>query len=92
MPLHLTPPPTVPPNEAALLAEIAARRAWKQGVLGAMNVAVWLLAVRMILLLAVVGAVILTWYALTAPDPFRLGAVALYTVTVVVPLVWLARR
>ena len=81
-----------PQTQAAILTELAARASWKQGVMGAMNVATRILAVRMILLLAVLGAVILTWLALLTADPVRLGAVALYTITVVMPLVWLSSR
>lgn len=72
--------------------EYVARSAWKQSVLGTLNVAFLVLAVRLILLLAVLGAVALTWLALAAPDPLRMAAVGLYTVTVVIPLIWLSAR
>jgi len=98
---HVSDPPSVPPTaapplptqaQAALAQEIANRASWQRGVIGAMNVAVAILAARMILLLAVIGAIALTWDALQAADPLRLGAVAGYAVTVVCPLVWLSSR
>lgn len=58
--------------------------------MGALNVLIALLAVRLILLVAVSGAVWLTWLALQQPDPYRLGALAVYALVVVVPLVWLS--
>jgi hypothetical protein len=59
-------------------------------MMGALNVLIALLAVRLILLVAVSGAVWLTWLALQQPDPYRLGALAVYALVVVVPLVWLS--
>ena len=61
-------------------------------MIGGLNVAAAILAVRSILLMSVLGSVGLTVMAVMAPDPIRLGAVALYTVTVVLPLVWLGSR
>ena len=66
--------------------------AWKAGVLGALNLAARVLAVRLILLLATIGAAGLTWMALAEHDPLRLIAVGIYTLTVVVPLIWLSSR
>lgn len=98
------PPPTPPTLTQAAMTqrttqpdvnlpkEYVARSAWKQSVLGTLNVAFLVLAVRLILLLAVLGAVALTWLALAAPDPLRMAAVGLYTVTVVIPLIWLSAR
>jgi hypothetical protein len=68
------------------------RAAWKAGMLGALNVAVAILAVRLILLVAVVGASGLTYLVLVQPDPYRLGALGIYTAVVVVPLIWLTAR
>ncbi|HEY2530288.1 MAG TPA: hypothetical protein VGJ20_20520 [Xanthobacteraceae bacterium] len=78
-------PPSFPPDYLH-------RAAWKAGVLGALNVATVILAVRLTLLVSVGGAISLTWLALRDPDPYRLGALAVYAVLVVVPLVWLAGR
>ena len=68
------------------------RGRWKAGVLGSLNVLFVILAVRAILLVAVVGAIYLTIIATTTPDPWRMAAVAVYAVIVVVPLTWLAAR
>ncbi|HEX3522568.1 MAG TPA: hypothetical protein VHT52_10840 [Stellaceae bacterium] len=68
------------------------RAAWKTGVLGALNVATKILAVRLILLVGVLGATGLTYLALHDPDPYRLAALGVYAAVVVVPLIWLASR
>ena len=60
--------------------------------MGALNVVTAVLAVRLILLVAVSGAVWLTWLALQQPDPYRLGALGVYAAVIVVPMVWLAAR
>lgn len=72
--------------------EYAQRAAWKQGVLGAVNVLALVLAVRIILLVAVIGAICLTVIAIRDPDPWRLGALAIFAMTVVIPTVWLSGR
>jgi hypothetical protein len=61
-------------------------------MMGALNVLSVILAVRLTLLVAVSGAVWLTWLALQQPDPYRLGALGVYAAVVVVPLVVLAGR
>ena len=75
-----------------LSQEYIHRAAWKAAVLGALNIATAILAVRLTLLVAVGGAISLTWLALRDPDPYRLGALGVYALVVVVPLVWLAGR
>ena len=60
--------------------------------MGSINVIVAVLAVRLILLLPVLGAIALTGFALASPDPMRLGGVALFTLTVLLPMVWLSSR
>jgi hypothetical protein len=72
--------------------ELAHRAAWKAGIIGGLNVAALVLAARLILMIAVLGAIALTWLALETESPTRLGAVGLYTITVVLPLVWLGGR
>lgn len=57
-----------------------------------LNVLFVILAVRLILLVAVIGAIALTLIAAREPDPWRLMTVAAYAVIVVVPLTWLAAR
>lgn len=77
---------TAPPNE------YITRSVWKAQVLASLNVLFIVLAVRFILLVAVVGSIVLTVIAATTPDPWRLATVAAYAVIVVVPLTWLAAR
>lgn len=60
--------------------------------MGALNLVAVILAVRLILLVAVSGAIFLTVIAIQNPDPSRLGALAIYAVAVVVPTVWLSSR
>lgn len=61
-------------------------------MLGAMNLATAILAARLIVLIAVVGAIVLTWAALGDPNPWRLALVGAYGLLVVAPCVWLAGR
>jgi hypothetical protein len=68
------------------------RANWKAGVLGALNVATAILAVRLILLSSVLGAIGLTYLVLREPDPYRLAALGVYAGVVVVPLIWLTAR
>jgi hypothetical protein len=85
-------PTSSTPTTTATSAEFQHRAAWKAAVLGSLNVLFVILAVRAILLVAVIGAIYLTIIATTTPDPWRMGAVAVYAVIVVVPLTWLAAR
>ena len=85
--------PTTPPMTAGQqLRELESRAAWKAGAIGALNVMTSLLAVRVVLLVSVAGAIALTWLALQVPDPLRLGALGIYCALVAVPTVWLAGR
>ena len=68
------------------------RAAWKAGVLGAINVLIQVVAVRVIVLVAVSGGIVLASIALGNPDPWRLGVLTIYSLAVVVPVVWLASR
>ena len=74
------------------MQEMIHRTAWKAAVLGTLNAAVRVLAARNIVLVATLGAIFLTWLALRAPDPYRLGALAIYALGVLVPAVWLASK
>ena len=89
-------PPSVIPSETArtispaLQQEVIYRKAWKAGIIGGLNVAALVLSARLILLIAVLGAIVLAWMSLQIHDPVRLAALGLYSLTVVLPLVWLA--
>lgn len=76
----------------ALNAELISRYAWRQSMLASLNVISLILAVRMILLVSVVGAVFLTYLALLEHDVLRLGALAIYCAVVVAPIVLLSYR
>jgi ABC-type glycerol-3-phosphate transport system permease component len=85
--------PTTPPsNPQAFAQEYVARSAWKHGVMGTLSVLTSILAARLTLLVAVCGAIALAYLALEGSDPMKLGALAIYTVVVVVPLVALVAR
>jgi hypothetical protein len=73
-------------------AELMDRAAWRAGVIGAINAVTAILAIRMIVMMSVLGGIGLTFIALGEPDPYRLGALTIYTVAVVMPVVWLASR
>jgi hypothetical protein len=77
-------------NPSDFQKEFIHRTAWKAGVLGALNLATQILAIRFVVLTAIVGGISLTWLALGQPDPYRLGALAIYCGFVVLPTVWLA--
>jgi hypothetical protein len=72
--------------------EAVHRAAWKAGLLASINLLAVVLSVRLTLLIAVVGAIGLTAIVVDRPDPFRLGALAIYAVMVVCPAMWLASR
>lgn len=78
-----TTPPSIP-------QEYVHRAAWKAGVMGSLNVLVTVLAVRFILLVAVAGAIGLSWLALQSPDPMKLWVLSVYCGAVVVPAVVLS--
>jgi hypothetical protein len=60
--------------------------------MGALNVIIAVVAVRLIILVAVSGGIALTYLALGNPDPYRLGTLAIYGVLIVIPVVALAMR
>jgi hypothetical protein len=61
-------------------------------MVGVLNALAMILAARLIVLVAVAGGIWLTVIALSVPDPFRLGALAIYCTAVVIPVIWLASR
>lgn len=75
-----------------IATEYVHRASWKAGVLGALNVATAILAVRLILLVAICGAVVLSYLVLQQPGPYPVAVLGVYTGVVVVPLIWLAAR
>lgn len=90
MTMPMPPPPAAPrPN---LQAELIERAAWKRGMLGGLNAVMLVVAARMIVMIAVLGGIFLTWLALQNPDPYRLGALGIYTFGVLGSTVWLAGR
>ena len=71
------------------------RSAWKAGVLGSFNLLAIVLAVRLVLLVAVIGALWLAKLALDVPAPLQIPALVMlgvYCATVVIPMVWLSSR
>jgi len=82
---------TAPPDLAAEY-ETVDRIAWRAGVLATVNVLALVLAVRLVLLVAVIGAVILAFLGVQSPEPLRLYALAVYAALVVLPAIWLASR
>jgi hypothetical protein len=63
--------------------------------MGALNLLAVVLAVRLVLLVAVVGALWLAKLALDVPAPVQQPALIMlgvYCVTVVLPMVWLSSR
>lgn len=85
-----TPSSTPSFSQDALHREYIHRAAWKAGVLGALNVATKILAVRLTLFAAVLGAIALAYLVLRDPTPYALGVLGVYAAVVVVPLIWLA--
>ena len=79
-----------PTNPPPVSHEIGDRLAWRAGLLGALNIVAAVLAARLILLVAVIGAIVLAYIVIVTPDPWRLGALAIYAFTVVIPSIWLA--
>ncbi|HEX3524242.1 MAG TPA: hypothetical protein VHT52_19400, partial [Stellaceae bacterium] len=83
------------PKPPDLQTEFVARGAWKAGVMGSLNVLFVILAVRAVLFLAVIGAIVLARAALAAAPAVQQPALvllAVYCVTVVCPIVWLSSR
>src|SRR5262245_34253107 len=66
-------------------------RAWRAGVLGAIDVLALVRSGRLLVLVAIAGAIFLTFMSIGNPDPYRLAALGIYCLLAVVPCVWLAR-
>jgi hypothetical protein len=61
-------------------------------VIGAVNVLTRMLAVRAILLVAIGGAIALTWLCVENPDVYRLLALMVYSASTVVPMIVMSLR
>ena len=84
-----------PPKAPNLQTEFMTRTVWKQAVLATLNILITVVAVRLVLLVAVVGALYLARLALDVAAPVQTPALIMlgvYCATVVLPLVWLASR
>jgi ABC-type sulfate transport system permease subunit len=66
------------------------RAVWKASVMAAFNVLVLVLSARLIVLVSVGGGIWLAFIALQQPDPWRLAALGVYCVCVVLPTIVLA--
>ena len=87
-----SPPSTAIPNQTPNLGpELMQRAAWRAAVLGSLSFAALVLSARLIVLVAVGGGIALTWLCLQQPDPYRLGALGIYCVAMVLTG-WLASR
>ena len=85
--------PTIPISRES--GEYMTRAAWRNGVMGALNLLAVVLAVRLVLLVAVLGALWLAKLALDVPAPVQQAALVMlgvYCATVVLPMVWLSSR
>jgi hypothetical protein len=71
--------------------EAPSDRAWRAGVLGAINAMSQVLAARFLVLVAVAGAIFLAWTVVQSPDPYKLSVLGIYMVAVIAT-VWLASR
>ena len=86
--------PKAPPI-ARETGEYVHRAVWKAGVMGALNLLAVVLAVRLVLLVAVIGALWLAKLAIEVPPTVQMPALILlgtYCLTTVIPLVWLSSR
>jgi hypothetical protein len=84
-----------PPKPTPQQAEYIHRAAWKASVLATLNVLVAVVAVRFVLLLAVIGAFVLAKLSLDVAEPVKTPALIMlgvYCATVVLPMVWLSSR
>lgn len=88
IPLPQAAPSPSPTSTATQAQTVFARQAAISGVLQAMAL---VLAVRLMLLLVLAGAMALAIMAMNDPQPLKLGALGLYAVLVVLPVVWLER-
>ena len=91
-----TTPSSTPKASVSRETEYVHRAAWKAGVMGALNLLAVVLAVRLVLLVAVIGALWLAKLSLDVPTgPMQMPALIMlgvYCGAVVIPMVWLSSR
>jgi hypothetical protein len=90
-------PPSSPPTTTSqpldgLIRELGDRQAWRASLLGTLNALTAVLAVRLVLMLATIGAIILAVLALRTGQTTALAVLGIYALAVVCPLVWLSSR
>lgn len=68
-----------------------ARRPASDVVLQVMNAMFAVLTVRVMLLLAVIGAFALAWQAITDPSELKIWILGVYSIVTIAPLAWLSR-
>lgn len=90
--LRLVPPVDEPTYMEPAPAPPAPSRQVDEQVLQIMGVLAQVLAVRVMLLLSVLGTFALAWRAMSNPSPMALLVVALLAVSTVGPLTYLAQR
>lgn len=84
--------PTIAPNILTIPPEqLAANRAWRRQVIASANVLWQILAVRILALVGIIGAGLLTWVSEMNPDAYKLGLLGIYCGGVSL-VVWLASR
>jgi len=77
---------TTPPEQ------IAANREWRAGVLGSVNFLAVMLSVRLLALVGIIGAGLLSWLIAASPgDLYRIVTLAIYCAGTAL-VVWLASR
>lgn len=84
-----TKPTTLPPNQQF---ELMQRAAWRAGVMGSLNALALVLAARLIVLVAVAGAIALTFSALGHPDSWNTQVVLGVYTSGAVLVSWLVSR
>jgi hypothetical protein len=95
-PIPIPPPMTPQMLRTSSTASSTAIRpenlAYRAAVIGAINVLLRVLAVRVILLVTLAGSIALTALCLRDPDLLRLAALAIYCCSAVVPMIVMSLR
>jgi hypothetical protein len=83
------------PGSQQFQQEYMARLVWKNALLGSLNAMALVLAARVAVILAIGGAIFLSWLVLGSgdhPDPTRVAGLGVYLLGGLLPVVWLASR